>query len=696
MKRFPASVISGTAVVPSLGSAPGVWSREQQIQAQTQGSWPINPALADPYFPYVSLLLHGDGTNAAQNNTFIDSSVNNLTITRGGNTTQGSYSPYGTLWSNYFDGTGDYLSFADTSVLAFGVNPYTVEFWINPSATPSDYKTILYSSGNLRIFQNLTSNFISIWNSGTSVLTTSTALQNGAWTHVAIVRTSTASNGLKIYLNGVANATGTDATTWTAGTGIIGYDSATATRYYRGNLSNIRVVKGTAVYTTDFTPPSSPLTAVTNTVLLTCQSNRFVDNSSTGAAITRNGDVIVSRFSPFSPSTPYATSTIGGSGYFDGNLDYVLTPTSSVLGFGTGDFTIECWAYLAASGATNGYILFDMRSAGGSEVRPSIQLTSAATILYWTQPTAKITGGTLVVGMWNHIAVARASGNTRMFVNGLQAGSTYVDSTDYGASNRVTVGNTSDFPSSYNASWNGYVSNFRILKGTALYTTGFTPPAAPLTAITNTSLLLSTINGAIFDNAMQSNLETVGTAQISTGIVKYGTGSILFQGAGNRLSMPTNQSQLALGAGDFTVEAWVYRTVSGSGTILYGQSDNSTIAGSSYAFFVSGSATSDLYVGSTTYAATSPNPALNQWAHVAYVRNGTSYKTYLNGTQVGSATLLAGATVNVGATTTGPTIGTTGGNMNTLVGYIDDLRVTKGIARYTANFTPPTAAFPNQ
>jgi len=298
--------------------------------------------------------------------------------------------------------------------------------------------------------------------------------------------------------------------------------------------------------------------------------------------------------------------------------------------------------------------------------------------------------------MWNHIAVARASGNTRMFVNGLQAGSTYVDSTDYGATSRLVVGNVADNPAGYNASWNGYVSNFRILKGTALYTTGFTPPAAPLTAITNTSLLLSTINGAIFDNAMQSNLETVGTAQISTGIVKYGTGSILFQVAGNRLSMPTNQSQLAFGAGDFTVEAWVYRTFSGSGTILYGQSDNSTNAGSSYAFFVSSSVTSNLYVGSTSYAATSPNPALNQWAHVAYVRNGTSYKTYLNGTQVGSATLLAGATVNVGATTTGPTIGTTGGNTNTLVGYIDDLRVTKGIARYTANFTPPTAAFPNQ
>ena len=69
----------------------------------------------DPYFENVTLLLHGDGTNGGQNNTFIDGSSNNYTITRNGNTTQGSFNPYGTFWSNYFDGSGDYLQWTGTA-----------------------------------------------------------------------------------------------------------------------------------------------------------------------------------------------------------------------------------------------------------------------------------------------------------------------------------------------------------------------------------------------------------------------------------------------------------------------------------------------------------------------------------------------------------------------------------------------------
>ena len=62
---------------------------------------------SDEFFNNVSLLLHGDGTDGAQNNTFLDGSTNNFTIARNGNTTQGAFSPYGDRWSNYFDGVGD-------------------------------------------------------------------------------------------------------------------------------------------------------------------------------------------------------------------------------------------------------------------------------------------------------------------------------------------------------------------------------------------------------------------------------------------------------------------------------------------------------------------------------------------------------------------------------------------------------------
>ena len=84
----------------------------------------------DTNFKNVTLLLHGDGSNGAQNNTFIDSSTNNFTITRNGNTTQGSFSPYGSNWSNYFDGTSDYLTYTGGSSLNFGTGDFTIELFV--------------------------------------------------------------------------------------------------------------------------------------------------------------------------------------------------------------------------------------------------------------------------------------------------------------------------------------------------------------------------------------------------------------------------------------------------------------------------------------------------------------------------------------------------------------------------------------
>ena len=96
----------------------------------------------DPYFNYTTLLLPGTGTNGAQNGrtgpaagyrdgTFLDSSTNNLTITRNGNTTQGTFSPFSqTGWSNYFDGTGDYLTAPSNTAFNISTGDYTFECWI--------------------------------------------------------------------------------------------------------------------------------------------------------------------------------------------------------------------------------------------------------------------------------------------------------------------------------------------------------------------------------------------------------------------------------------------------------------------------------------------------------------------------------------------------------------------------------------
>jgi hypothetical protein len=90
-------------------------------------------AATDAFFEYVTLLLNTSATNGAQNNTFLDSSTNNFTVTRNGDTTQGSFNPYmpSGYWSGFFDGTGDYLSTPlGQTPLQLSNSDFTFEAWV--------------------------------------------------------------------------------------------------------------------------------------------------------------------------------------------------------------------------------------------------------------------------------------------------------------------------------------------------------------------------------------------------------------------------------------------------------------------------------------------------------------------------------------------------------------------------------------
>jgi len=429
------------------------------------------------------------------------------------------------------------------------------------------------------------------------------------------------------------------------------------------------------------------LTAITSTSLLYCQSNRFVDNSSNALAITFGGSPSVQRFSPFSPTTAYSTSVIGGSGYFDGSGDYLYLPNNSALSFGTGDFCVE--AYVYKQRAANEPII-DSRASNTAS--PWAVYIDGSNFPYFYEGTSYTSTIAVTLNAWVHVAVARSSGTLKIFVNGVQGFSgTVTTNLDRSGGNQVIGATVITFANP----WLGYMNDLRIVKGSAVYTSAFTPPTAPLTAITNTSLLLNYTNAGILDNAMMNDLETVGNAQISTSVKKYGTGSMYFDGSGDRLFEPSNQN-FNFGTGDFTIELWAYPISQGG----HGNSNNDCLidfrpatGGGAYGtLYIFSSGTGVYWYANTGNRITGGAISNSVWTHIAICRSSGSTKLFLNGTQSGStytdATNYLVAPIMIGEFNNGAGAG----NFN---GYIDDLRITKGVARYTATFTVPDQAFPN-
>lgn len=663
----------------------------------------------DPNFENVTLLLHGDGTNGGQNNTFVDGSTNNFTITRNGNTTQGTFSPYGDLWSNYFDGTGDFLRLPSSSAfsIATSTTPFSIECWIYPTAAGGALFAEQYegSGGNVDIAISMSGSTTNVgdttgryigfgWHTHpnwTTAAMSNTQVALHQWTHVACVFTGSTS---KIYLNGVDStaSTPTPATTW-GRTGSSGNEWYVGRRWdgasiphFTGYISNLRFVNGTAVYTSNFTPSSTPLTAITNTSLLTCQSNRFRDASTNNFAITRNGDVSVQRFSPFSPTAAYAAGTIGGSGYFDGSGDYLSIPTGAFSYASGTAYTLELW-FFATSYPTQYPQIIGASAASGSNT-VSVYLENNGRVAFGQANVGDVlssASGAIQLNAWNHIAVGKNSSNSaRMWVNGTSV-ATATDTKTYAAAATLSGQNPTG-----TQRFAGYISDLRSVNGSDVYgssNTTITVPTAPLSAATNTQLLLNFTNAAILDNAMMAVPETVGNAQISTSVKKYGTGSLAFDGTGDWLLVPDSIDQ-RLGTGNFTIECWLYLSATGTARGIVGK-------GTSTTGWLLSTNTSNAVVftyGTSTITSTG-TLAGTTWYHIAVVREGTGTnqtKIYIGGTNDGTGTVSTDFTQTnaayIGANRTG------GDPMN---GFIDDLRITKGVARYTATFTPPTAAFPD-
>jgi hypothetical protein len=633
---------------------------------------------ADPYYEYTTLLLPGNGTNGAQNNTFLDGSTNNFTITRNGNTTQGTFSPFSqTGWGNYFDGSGDYLSAANNTAFDFGTGDFTVECWLYYVSVSTDHAIISrYATTIGWALRYTTTTGFQFSNGDTNLVNKVVTPTNGQWYHLAVSRQGT---NLRLFINGDLSATATDSTSLSSSTTLYVNRLSSAVPWEKNcYISNVRIVKGTAVYTAAFTPPTAPLSAITNTSLLTCQSNRFIDNSSNNFTITRNGSPSVVAFSPFNPTASWAAATYGGSGYFDGSGDYLSVAYNAALDIGSSDFSIETWVYITNLTGSSFQAVYAKRNGLPGY---TFGIKSTGVLFTWNGSTEVNTSGiTLAEKTWYHLVWSSVSGTLRMFVNGTSyySASYSISTNTYAPTIGAGAGATGGAIGDYLF---GYVSGFKLVKGTGV--TSVTVPTQPPTA-TGSNLLLNFTNAGIYDATSKNDLETVGNAQISTTQSKWGGSSISFDGTGDWLLIPDQPPQ-RIGTGKFTIELWVYRNSSGTYGLV-GKGTGTTgwlvsLNSSNQVVFTYGSST---ITSTGTVSATT-------WTHIAVVREGTSTnqtKIYINGTNDGTGTVSTDFnqtnSMYIGADRTG------GSAANA---YVQDVRITND-ARYTANFTAPTAAFP--
>lgn len=610
-------------------------------------------------------------------------------------------------YSVQFNGTTQYLS---TPRILDSSGDITIEAWIYVTATPSANGAFILGqyvgAGADRTIFNVDNTLKVGFQAGAVSMGSTTTLVTSRWYHVAVTRIGSGANNMALYVNGTKEGQMTYTGTFQNTNTTIGYTPNLINTWFTGNISNFRIVKGTAVYTSNFSVPISPLTAIANTALLTCNSPTIVDNSGNNVTITLNGSPVVSTFAPFFVTGIALRNTVpqSFSATFNGTSDYLTIPDNSVFNFGASNFTIECWINL--SNYTSAQSIFTKRAVATTSVTEiQLYVFSGGLTLYASSDgsTFFINGvgtsaGSFTSNAWNHIALVRNGTEFAGYINGTK--SVFGTSAATLMTNTANVAISSDQASSFRNGVAGSISNYRIVNGTALYTSNFTPPTLPLTPIANTALLTLN-NSTIKDGSANNFAVTQSGAPVVSGLstpfgpnfpsrlnfrkVNPSSYSVSFNGS-SALSL-TGKS---LSGANFTIEGWIYfntfTTNDSPHMFNFGADQNNRYL----VWRNSGTGKFNLgAVNTGTYTLTdgATTPVTGSWYHLALVRNGASNYLYVNGVQdaTNSAGISSGTSWSIGKNQFDPQVGT---HLN---GYISNFRVVTGSAVYTSNFNPPGA-----
>ncbi|SDO20396.1 YD repeat-containing protein [Polaromonas sp. JS666] len=408
-----------------------------------------------------------------------------------------------------------------------------------------------------------------------------------------------------------------------------------------------------------------------------------------------------------------ASATSAHSKFGGGSINLDSTTSGGAFGFGpdntlklTGDFTIETFVKLNAP-INSDRIIFGWggdTSSGNASGRVAVDSTGKLNA-YWAESywanNRSITGPVITAGVWHHVALSRSNGNWIMHLDGVQAGAVV----NHNNSDAFSYGRFELGRQVFNGggSLNGYLDEVRITNGAIRYWGSFTPPtqqfgdpldlnpAQPKVADTHyaKNILLLHADGAhgskvVIDSSPRAGTGTlIRNAQISTTESKFGGSSIYIPGSTDYGDLGIVPGDYSL-PGDFTVEFWMKPASTTANTIAVRLGNNAVY--------------DDLYFGSNRLVLqSSSGPACifggnlaglaNTWIHVAYVRIGGTIYSYINGQGNGNCNWTAAV---------GNANGMMFGYNNTSNAvYYDDIRITKGQARYTGTFIPSAYPAPN-
>jgi hypothetical protein len=581
---------------------------------------------------------------------------------------------------------------------------------------------------------------------------------NSTQTHYIGIGPNSGSNYLSAYLTNIhlidgqqltpSSFTETDATTgqlipktYTGTYGLVSVAAATGALPVFNTTDTYGAVKGTGTRTD--TNSASIVLAVgmdgTNGGTTFTDESATIKGSGSAKAITVNSATTSTSQSKF----------YGSSGSFNGSNTYLSLADSADWAFGSGDFTVETWAYL------NSGLLYFGQGDGGS---PAFIIYGNIVYIGPSIWTASLTFTTPPTSSWFHFALVRNGNTLTVYINGLSSGSLSYSSTWPDSSDTLTIGQTRGVYT------NGYFQDFRVYKGVAKYTSNFSPVVSSnnsfnllfadnssntastlgkdtsglsnnwtpnnFSVLTGTPVTVAAATGAlpilnttdtygatlgsgvrtdalassvVLDLPMgtsaglsltdqsptgrTSGIKTITNEGItnSTSVTKFYGGAAFFNNAaGGNIGITTpNSADFNFGTGDFTIEFWVYNTLNSRRQWYLRTSGQDDTAATGFMFEL-GPYTSIVLQGIPyNFSAFT----VNTWSHCAVTRSGTTLRIFKDGildqTYTSSVNVSSGNELWVGKNLSGYSFGC---NM-----YLQDLRIYKGVAKYTSAFSVPVS-----